>query len=113
MSEIQVAPVGVSAKNPRGMVRAGTRKREREASLSALPNQPQTVPNAPAVPTHHQAMGEEAFAQWAQLAAAAEYNNDIVAKTKKARLELVQMEALANSMKVQAEAKMKFLSYGE
>ena len=38
-------------------------------------------------------MGEEAFAQWAQLAAAEEYKNDIVVKTNKARLGLVQMEA--------------------
>ena len=38
MSEILVAPVGVSAKNPRRMLHAVARKREREVSLSALPN---------------------------------------------------------------------------
>ena len=54
--------MGVSAKNPRKILHAVARKREREVSLSALPNQPQTVPDAPATPTHHQAMGEEAFA---------------------------------------------------
>ena len=52
-------------------------------------------------------MGQEEFAQWAQLAATEEYNNEIVAKTDKARLKIVKMEALAKTLKVQAETKMK------
>ena len=62
-SEIQVAPMGVSARNPtRRMLHAVARKREREASLSSLPNQPQTVPKGPAAPTIDQAVAEDYLA---------------------------------------------------
>ena len=91
---------------PRGMCYATERKREREASISALPNQPQIVPDAQVAP-HHAIMGPEEFAQRTRLAACEEYNKEIAAKTDMARLEVVKLEALAKSLKVKAEEKTK------
>ena len=91
---------------PRGMRYAVVRKREREASISSLPNQPQIVPDAQ-VGGHHAIMGPEECAQRTRLAACEEYNKEIAAKTDMARLEVVKLEALAKTLKVQAEEKTK------
>ena len=104
-SEMNVAPVGLLARQRRTIQGVTSRKaREREASLSAPPLLLQAVPSVLVDPTIDQGLSPAAIAQ---LSAAESFKNDVVEQTNKVRLEMLALQSLTYKKKVLAEAKVQ------